>query len=282
MPTDPERQFGGSDVCVIAFYLPQFHPIPENDLWWGPGFTEWTNVARARPLYPGHYQPRLPGELGFYDLRLSDTREAQAMLAAEYGVSAFCYWHYWFGGGRRLLERPFDEVLQSGRPELPFCLGWANQTWSGIWHGAPNRVLIEQTYPDGRWRAGPTAPTSRPFFLPSRIRATFASMAGRCFFVYEPADLPEPQRFLDLWRNWAVDAGLPGIFFVGRTETAGRSSSADFDAFTPERVPSRIIARHDWPRRLARKVGVPSGAFLSPDSQKGRHSGSPMDRASRR
>ena len=124
---------------MVAFYLPQFHPIPENDLWWGPGFTEWTNVARARPLYPGHYQPRIPGELGFYDLRLSETREAQAMLAALYGVSGFCYWHYWFGGGRRLLERPFEEVLNSGKPDFPFCLGWANQTWSGIWHGAPNR-----------------------------------------------------------------------------------------------------------------------------------------------
>ena len=256
MPTDPEPQFDGNQVCVIAFYLPQFHPIPENDLWWGPGFTEWTNVALARPLYPGHYQPRLPGELGFYDLRLSDTREAQAMLAAEYGVSAFCYWHYWFGGGRQLLERPFDEVLKSGRPDFPFCLGWANQTWSGIWHGAPNRVLIEQTYPN--------LPGERDYrahfeaILPAFMDARYLRIDGRPLFcVYEPTDLPEPQRFLDLWRKWAVDEGLPGIFFVGRTETPERSSNADFDAFTQERVPSRNIARYDWPRRFARKVGVP-------------------------
>jgi lipopolysaccharide biosynthesis protein len=258
MPSHPERQPGDEDeeVRVVAFYLPQFHPIPENDLWWGAGFTEWTNVAGARPRYPGHYQPRLPGELGFYDLRLAETREAQAALAAEYGVSAFCYWHYWFGDGRRLLERPFDEVLASGRPEFPFCLGWANQTWSGIWHGAPDRVLVEQTYPE---RGGER--DFRAHFdavLPALMDPRYLRIDGRpLFFVYEPGDLPEPQRFLDLWRSWAVDAGLPGIFFVGRTETEGRSSTADFDAFTPERVPSRILAPHEWFRRLARKVGVP-------------------------
>ena len=256
MPTDCERQSHGDQVIVIAFYLPQFHPIPENDLWWEPGFTEWTNVTRARRLYPGHYQPRLPGELGFYDLRLPETRDAQAMLAAEYGVSAFCYWHYWFGGGRRLLERPFEEVLQSGKPDFPFCLGWANQTWSGIWHGAPSRVLMEQTYVgiDGErdYRAHFEA------ILPALMDARYLRVDGRpLFLVYDPTDLPEPQRFLDLWRNWAADAGLPGIFFVGRTETLGRSSDADFDAFTLERVPPRLIARHDWPRRFARKVGLP-------------------------
>jgi lipopolysaccharide biosynthesis protein len=256
MPTDPEPQSDAHEVCVIAFYLPQFHPIAENDLWWGPGFTEWTNVARAKRLYPGHYQPRLPGELGYYDLRLSDTREAQAMLAAEYGVSAFCYWHYWFGGGRRLLERPFDEVLKSGRPEFPFCLGWANQTWSGIWHGAPNRILIEQTYRDLRGERDYRAHFEA--VLPALMDARYLRIDGRpLFLVYDPTDLPEPQRFLDLWRKWAADEGLPGIFFVGRTETPGRSSTADFDAFTPERVPPRLIARSDWPRRLARKFGVP-------------------------
>ena len=256
MPTDSEPQSDGQDVCVIAFYLPQFHPIPENDLWWGPGFTEWTNVASARPQYPGHYQPRIPGELGFYDLRLPDTREAQAVLAAEFGVSAFCYWHYWFGGGRQLLERPFDEVLRSGSPDFPFCLGWANQTWSGIWHGTPNRVLIHQTYVDAHGERDYRAHFDA--LLPAFMDHRYLRIDGRPLFcVYEPSDLPEPQRFLDLWRKWAVDEGLPGIFFVGRTETSRRSSDADFDAFTQERVPSRIIARGDWPRRLARKVGLP-------------------------
>src|SRR6476660_7941454 len=131
---------------LIAFYLPQFHPIPENDEWWGKGFTEWTNVANAKPMFRGHYQPHVPADLGFYDLRVPETREAQAALARNYGVEGFCYYHYWFAG-RRVLERPFDEVLASGQPEFPLCLTGANATWTVVWHGAPTRVLIQQTYP---------------------------------------------------------------------------------------------------------------------------------------
>ena len=131
---------------VIAFYLPQFHPIPENDEWWGPGFTEWRNVAKARPLFRGHYQPRIPADLGFYDLRVPETRWTQAELAKSHGIEGFCYWHYWFAG-RRILERPFNEVLQLKEPDFPFSLGWANQTWTGIWHGLNDKILIEQTYP---------------------------------------------------------------------------------------------------------------------------------------
>ena len=133
---------------IIAFYLPQFYPTPENDEWWGKGFTEWTNVAKAKPLFPGHNQPRVSADLGFYDLRLPTVREEQVRLAKEAGIDGFCYWHYWFNG-RRLLDRVFSEVVESGKPDFPFCLCWANHSWSmKTWDPSrPNKLLIEQTYP---------------------------------------------------------------------------------------------------------------------------------------
>ena len=134
-----------SNARAIAFHLPQYHPTPENDEWWGKGFTEWTNTAKARPLYPGHYQPHLPADLGYYDLRLPEARHAQAELAKAYGIEGFCYYHYWFGG-RRILERPVNEILSSGEPELPFCLCWANHSWSNIWQGVADRMLIEHYF----------------------------------------------------------------------------------------------------------------------------------------
>jgi len=194
---------------VIAHYLPQFHPIPENDEWWGNGFTEWTNVTKARPLFPGHVQPLLPADLGFYDLRVPESREAQAEIASRFGVTGFCYWHYWFGG-RMLLERPLDEVVASGSPRFPFCIAWANQTWSGIWHGAPDRTLIEQTYPGPEDEARHFAYLRRAFEDDRYIR-----LAGRpVFFIYKPGDLPDPARFVERWQKMASDAGLGGLYLV--------------------------------------------------------------------
>lgn len=195
---------------VIAFYLPQFHPTPENDEWWGKGFTEWTNVASARALFKGHEQPVIPADLGFYDLRLPETRLAQAEMAASYGVEGFCYWHYWFGG-RRMLERPFNEVLSSGQPDFPFCVGWANHSWNGIWKDEPHRKLIDQTYPgDEDDRA------HFEYLLKAFSDERYITVDGKPLLViFKPTDMPDPKRRFDLWRELALQAGLKGLHIVG-------------------------------------------------------------------
>lgn len=214
---------------LIAHYLPQFHPIPENDEWWGTGFTEWTNVAKARPLFEGHYQPILPADLGFYDLRVPEVRAAQAKLAAEHGIEAFCYWHYWFAG-RRLLERPFNEVVRSGEPDFPFCLGWANDSWTGIWHGLSDKTLMEQTYP------GPADEKAHFYALLEAFQdERYLKVEGKpLFLIYKPYMLPEPARFMDHWRELAVKEGLPGIYFVGNARNnEWRYEEDGFDGMTP-------------------------------------------------
>ncbi len=190
----------------IAFYLPQFHPIPENDEWWGRGFTEWTNVTKAKPLFKGHYQPHLPADLGFYDLRLPELREAQADLARRFGVDAFCYYHYWFNG-RRLLDRPFREVLASGRPDFPFMLCWANENWTRVWDGGGALILLEQAYSEDDDREHLKALVSA--FKDPR----YVKVEGKpVFLVYRVADLPDPKRTAAIWREEAERAGLPGIY----------------------------------------------------------------------
>lgn len=195
---------------IIAFYLPQFHPIPENDVWWGKGFTEWTNAAKAKPLFRGHYQPHVPADLGFYDLRLPETRVAQAQMARAHGVEAFCYYHYWFAG-KRLLERPFNEVLESGQPDFPFCLCWANASWTGIWHGNPKRVLMEQTYSGTEDYEKHFRELLRAF----RDRRYLKVDGKPLFIVYKPRDVPNVKQVADYFRHMAEKAGLPGIYLVG-------------------------------------------------------------------
>lgn len=211
---------------AIALYLPQFHPIPENDEWWGKGFTEWTNVAKAKPLFHGHYQPRVPADLGFYDLRVPETRLAQAEMAKEYGIEAFCYWHYWFAG-RRILERPFNEVLRSGEPNFPFCLGWANQSWTGIWYGEPKRVLIEQTYPGLKDHEAHFYTLLEAFQDPR-----YLTVDGKpLLVVFRPRELPEAKRVMDFWRELAVKSGLKGLHLAGIDEFASWDPIKDgFDA----------------------------------------------------
>jgi lipopolysaccharide biosynthesis protein len=231
----------------VAFYLPQYHPIPENDEWWGPGFTEWTNTAKARPLFRGHYQPHVPADLGFYDLRQPEAREAQAQLAREYGVEAFCYYHYWFGNGRRLLERPFEEVLRSGRPDFPFCLCWANESWTGVWHGLKNQILVKQEYPG-------TDDATRHFetLLPAFRDARYLTVDGKpLFLVYSPTELPDPRAFTDLWRRLAHQEGLPGLYLVGIANEPWRPELNGFDGATTHNVHlARLCDGNIWSSRL--------------------------------
>ncbi|MGI6220067.1 MAG: glycoside hydrolase family 99-like domain-containing protein [Bacteroidaceae bacterium] len=225
-------------IRSIAFYLPQFHPIPENDEWWGKGFTEWTNVAKARPLFRGHEQPHIPADLGFYDLRLPESREAQADLARKYGIEGFCYWHYWFGNGRRLLERPFHEVLESGKPDFPFCLAWANHSWmKKLWDPKAtfkDKLLMEQTYP-GDEDIEAHFYTVLPAFKDKR----YITVNGcPLFMVYAPLDYKEVTHFIAVWRSLAVQNGLKGIYFVGQGSMAQRERilSLGFDAFNDATV----------------------------------------------
>lgn len=235
---------------AVAFYLPQFHPIPENDAWWGPGFTEWTNVSRARPLFHGHYQPHVPADLGFYDLRLPETRHAQAELAARYGIGAFCYYHYWFNG-RRVLERPFNEVLASGSPDFPFCLCWANEDWTRAWDGHSRQVLLEQVY---------SPEDDKKHFealLPAFTDRRYLKKNGKpIFLVYRARNLPDPRATTNRWRELARAHGLPGLYLL-RVESfwdeSGDPTALGFDAALEFQPEWRILHDPRWKRSI-RKV----------------------------
>jgi hypothetical protein len=254
-------------IRPIAFYLPQYHPIPENDRWWGKGFTEWTNVTKAKPLFKGHKQPHYPADLGYYDLRVPEIREQQAELARKAGIEGFCYWHYWFGNGKRLLERPFNEVLQTGKPDFPFCLGWANESWSGIWHGAKDKVLINQEYPgvkdyEDHFNA------LLPAFLDKRyIRVDNKPL----FLIYNPTELPDMNKFCELFNTLALKNNLNGIHFVANNI---KNNNIDwnpemfgFDAYTTSShngiihqrgsQVSKNIIKNKFLRRLHSKSSMP-------------------------
>ncbi|PBJ13871.1 glycoside hydrolase family 99-like domain-containing protein [Flavobacterium sp. ACN6] len=239
---------------VIAFYLPQFHPIPENDDWWGKGFTEWRNVGKAKSLFKGHYQPRVPADLGYYDLRVPETREAQAEMAKEYGIEGFCYWHYWFGHGKRLIERPFNEVVNLGEPDFPFCLAWANETWKGFAHGMTNRnVLIEQLYPG-------IEDYEAHFYevLPAFKDKRYLTVDRKpIFMIYKPLSHPDLNQFINLWQKLALENGLAGIYFVAHTsfvEEIPEILKYKIDAVNLNRIFSYVHSNRSFSRKVSDKM----------------------------
>jgi hypothetical protein len=212
--SEPPNPCSPQGVKLLAFHLPQFHPIPENDAWWGEGFTEWTNVRPAQPLYPGHDQPRVPGELGYYSLEDASILERQAELARSHGIYGFCFYHYWFGG-KKLLAKPLQEMIRSGRPDFPFCVIWANETWTRRWDGRSQDILLEQTYSEDD--AKNFARDLVPLFQDSRyIRVDGKPM----LLVYRPADIPDPVAYTRIWRDVWREAGIGEVHLVCALATA--------------------------------------------------------------
>ena len=224
---------------IIAFYLPQFHPIPENNLWWGKGFTEWTNVGKAKPLFPGHKQPKVPTDLGYYDLRLADNIKAQVELAKEAGIEGFCWWHYYFGNGKQLLEKPLQMVLKDTSINFPFCLGWANESWEKkLWNkdSSGNEMLIKQTY-------GGEIDYKQHFelVLPYLKDPRYIKVGGKpLFLIYKPDLFEDCRNFIALWRKWAIKNLGTDIHFVAHAATDSKNFdkyfAVGFDAVYSNRV----------------------------------------------
>lgn len=250
---------------IIAFYLPQYHPFKENDEWWGKGFTEWTNVGKAKSLFKGHNQPRVPTELGYYDLRLPIIREQQAQMAKEAGVTAFCYWHYWFGNGKRLIPEVFQEVLESGNPDFPFCLGWANHSWyAKNWNSdgtTTQKLLMEQTYPgieDEKMHF--------KFLLTAFKDHRYVKIEGKpLLYIFAPKDLP--QDYLDNFRKWSKEAGFPDLYIVANmanphySETMAKASG--YDALSYQRLGSSLHEGDSITDKIIRQTQVQWGKIVS-------------------
>ncbi|WP_454455076.1 glycosyltransferase WbsX family protein [Thauera phenylacetica] len=242
---------------TIAFYLPQFHPIKENNNWWGKGFTEWTNVSQARPRFAGHNQPQIPADLGFYDLRLNEVRNEQAALAKEYGIYGFCYYHYWFNG-HMLLERPFNEVLKGSEPNFPFCLCWANENWTRAWDGLDRQILIQQNYNKE------DSENHIQWFIETFHDSRYIKIDGRpLLLIYRCDHIPDIEEMILSWRKAVQKAGFPDLYLVavknGFIEIEDEDIiSTGFNAivdFQPDRrdFPSPRSAQ-EWLYRFARRV----------------------------
>lgn len=230
-------------IKPIAIHLPQFHPIAENDQWWEKGFTEWTNVTKATPRFEGHYQPHLPADLGFYDLRLEEARMAQEAMAKEYGIHGFCYYHYWFNG-KRLLHEPVDRKMKNPKEDFPFMLCWANENWTRAWDGNDQQVLLQQDYSfdDDANHMNYLCST---FFKDER----YIKHEGKpVFIVYRPKLFPEINKTIDLWRQIARDNGIGELHIgymqswgiIDAPETMGFDFAVEFKPSLGKAAPKKI------------------------------------------
>ncbi len=243
---------------ILAFVLPQFHRIPENDRWWGEGFTEWTNVRKARPLFAGHLQPRIPKDDRYYDMLDAAVHDWQASLARAHNIHGFCYYHYWFNG-KQLLEKPMELLLKRGQPDIPFCLAWANEPWTRAWDGGDREVLMPQAY-------GNEADWQKHFdyLLRAFNDQRYIRVAGKpLFLIYRSASIDVCEPMLQLWRRSAERAGLPGLHIVSmQTGFAVDPRPQIFDAFAEfepmytiaHRLPYWLRKRERWIGRLTRAL----------------------------
>jgi lipopolysaccharide biosynthesis protein len=253
---------------ILAFVLPQFHRIPENDQWWGEGFTEWTNVRKATALFPGHYQPRVPANDRYYDLLDPRVHDWQAALAKEYGVHGFCYYHYWFRG-KQLLESPIELLLRRGQPDIPFCLAWANEPWTRAWDGGDHQVLMPQSYGDeADWRR------HFDYLLQVFRDERYIRVDGKpMLLIYRSDSIEVLEPMLRLWRQLARDARLPGLHIVEMLTGFNRDARERlFDAFAEFEpmytirhcMPYWLRKREKWRKRLTVAMGRLLGRWFGP------------------
>jgi lipopolysaccharide biosynthesis protein len=256
MTTNAEK----SNIKPIAIYLPQFHPIPENDEWWGQGFTEWTNVTKAKPLFKGHYQPHLPADLGYYDLRLPEVMDEQTKLARDNGIYGFCYYHYWFNG-KRLLNLPVDNMISRKTSDFPFMICWANENWTRRWDGLDNEILIKQEY-------SLTDDTDHIRFLLKNVFSDtrYIKVDGKPFFIiYRPQLFPDIQKTLNLWREEALSFGFDGLY-LGYMQSFGFKEDPEkfgFDCaieFQPDFSNLPLSQKPSLKDKIFKKLGIAESA----------------------
>ena len=254
-------------IEVVAFYLPQYHPTPENDAWYGKGFTEWTNVGKSKPLFWGHYQPKVPADIGYYDLRLTEVRRLQAELAREAGITAFCYYHYWFGKGKMLLHEPIEWMLESGQPDMPFCLCWANHKWyNKTWNSAKSvldkKELIGIDYGDeADWKLHFES------LLPAFKSERYYKIDGRNVFVlYRLQDIPNVEDFKRVWNEQAKKHGLPEFYFVNYIDDVAKLNDPIYNSCEKKIVMLKAnidsIGSNAFVRKLSRFIKVLAAQIL--------------------